>query len=125
MTHHVHEMQFAELKVTGAFYAVETLSVSLVGAQGDEVSVEAPAGEWNRGNGLVVDSGTTDMYLPVWKSKFYGAFALNRRVDLHAVDATPARWRAPDALVDFHTAADGQGPEELPLAHAKKERRFL
>ena len=63
-THHIHTMQFAELKVTGAFYAVETLSVSLVGAQGDESMVEAPAGEWNRGNGLVVDSGTTDMYLP-------------------------------------------------------------
>ena len=29
----------------------------------------------------------------MWKSKFYGAFALNRRVDLHAIDATPARWR--------------------------------
>ena len=27
---------------------------------------------------------------PVWKSKFYGAFMLNRRVDLHAIDATPA-----------------------------------
>ena len=61
---------------------------------------------------------------PVWKSKFYGAFVLNLRVDLHAIDATPARWRgdagsspldrastatssprndAPDALVDFHT----------------------
>ena len=47
----------------------------------------------------------------VWKSKFYGAFVLNRRVVLHAIDATPARWRAasspsnaPDALVDFHTA---------------------
>ena len=29
----------------------------------------------------------------VWKSKFYGAFVLNRRVDLHAIDATLARWR--------------------------------
>ena len=29
----------------------------------------------------------------MWKSKFYGAFVLNRRVDLHAIDATPARWR--------------------------------
>jgi hypothetical protein len=29
----------------------------------------------------------------VWKSKFYGAFVLNRRVVLHAIDATPARWR--------------------------------
>jgi hypothetical protein len=29
--------------------------------------------------------------LPVWKSKFYGAFALNRCVVLHAIDATPAR----------------------------------
>ena len=27
----------------------------------------------------------------VWKSKFCGAFVLNRRVDLHAIDATPAR----------------------------------
>jgi len=31
--------------------------------------------------------------LPVWKSKFYGAFVLDRRVVLHAIDATPARWR--------------------------------
>ena len=64
-------------------------------------------------------------YFAVWKSKFYGAFVLNHRVVLHAIDATPARWRgvarsspldrartaapspgndsAPVALVDFHT----------------------
>ena len=36
--------------------------------------------------------------------KIYGAFVLIRRVDLHAIDATPARWRGrPDTLVDFHT----------------------
>ena len=29
----------------------------------------------------------------VWKSKFYGVFVLNHRVVLHAIDATPARWR--------------------------------
>jgi len=29
----------------------------------------------------------------VWKSKFYGAFVLNHRVVLDAIDATPARWR--------------------------------
>ena len=29
----------------------------------------------------------------MWKSKFCGAFVLNRRVVLHAIDATPARWR--------------------------------
>ena len=29
----------------------------------------------------------------MWKSKFYGAFVLNRRVDLHAIDTTPARRR--------------------------------
>ena len=29
----------------------------------------------------------------VWKSKFYGAFVLNHRVVLHAIDATSARWR--------------------------------
>ena len=31
--------------------------------------------------------------VPVWKSRFYGAFVLNHRVVLHAIDATPARWR--------------------------------
>ena len=29
----------------------------------------------------------------VWKSKFYGAFVLILRVNLHAIDAPPARWR--------------------------------
>ena len=29
----------------------------------------------------------------MWKSKFYGAVALNLRVDLDAIDATPARRR--------------------------------
>jgi hypothetical protein len=55
--------------------------------------------------------------------KFYGAFALNLRVDLHAIDAacsmawccsfltarrasTTASSRAPEALIDFHTARD-------------------
>ena len=33
------------------------------------------------------------MFHPVWKSKVHGAFALNHRVVLHAIDATPARWR--------------------------------
>ena len=37
---------------------------------------------------------------PVWKSKFHGAFVLNRRVVLHAIDATP---KAPDSLVDLCT----------------------
>ena len=49
--------------------------------------------------------------VPVCKSKFYGAFVLNHRIILHAIDATPARWRgdagssplAAGALVDFHT----------------------
>ena len=30
---------------------------------------------------------------PVWKSKIDGVFVLNYRVVLHAIDATPARWR--------------------------------
>ena len=63
---------------------------------------------------------------------------LNRRVDLHAIDATPARWRgdagssplngantaasaprndfakncAPDSLFDFHTGADDVAEEQ-------------
>ena len=41
----------------------------------------------------------------MWKSKFHGAFVLNHRVTLHAIDAAPAASSpsAPDALVDFHT----------------------
>ena len=67
----------------------------------------------------------------MWKSKFYGAFVLNRRVVLHAIESASARWHGnagsspldgantaassprndlseelsgtPDALVDFHT----------------------
>ena len=35
----------------------------------------------------------TESWVPVRTSKLYGAFVLNRRVDLHAIDATPARWR--------------------------------
>jgi len=30
---------------------------------------------------------------PVWKSKFYGAFVLNHRVDLHAIEQASRRWR--------------------------------
>jgi len=29
-------------------------------------------------------------------NQIYGAFVLNRRVGLHAIDATPARWRGDD-----------------------------
>ena len=38
-------------------------------------------------------SASENMSRAVWESKFYGAFVLNYRVVLHAIDATPARWR--------------------------------
>ena len=38
--------------------------------------------------GLISAPLSSSAALPVWKSKFYGAFVLNRRVDLHAIDAT-------------------------------------
>ena len=46
------------------------------------------------------------------KSKFRGAFVLNRRIVLHAIDATPARWRgnAGSSLLDrASTAASSPG----------------
>ena len=64
-------------------------------------------------------------------NQIYGAFVLNRRVDLHAIDATPARWRADvgsspldgtsaptsspctDTLVDFHTGPRPSGARRL------------
>ena len=45
---------------------------------------------------------------PVWKSKFYGAFVLNRRVVLHAIDATRARWRGDTSpVVHVHVVEKG------------------
>ena len=38
-------------------------------------------------------AASVDAPKPVLKSKFYGAFALNHRIILHAIDVTPARWR--------------------------------
>jgi len=49
-----------------------------------------------------VPAGRRDLR-PEWKSKFYGAFVLNHRVVLHAIDATPARW--PPRCVAY-TSAD-------------------
>ena len=68
----------------------------------------------------VVYDGQGQPSSAVWKSKFYGAVVLNRRVGLHAIDATPARWRgdvgssplnrartvASSPRNDFHTAPD-------------------
>ena len=45
------------------------------------------------------------MRYSVWKSKFYGAFVLNRRVNLHAIDAMP-RWRG--GVCQFFTARQSQ-----------------
>ena len=41
----------------------------------------------------VIDGTAAKVVRPVWKSNLYSAFVLNRRVDLHAIDAAPARWR--------------------------------
>ena len=41
------------------------------------------------------------------KSKFYGAFVLNHRVVLHAIDATPARWRG-DRFLAARRSQDGR-----------------
>ena len=51
----------------------------------------------------------------MWKSKFYGAFVRNHRVDFQAINATPRAGIA-DSLVDFYTGADG-----LELVRASQE----
>ena len=45
---------------------------------------------------------------PVWKSKFYGTFVLNHRVVLHAINATPARWRGDAGSSPLDRARDGR-----------------
>ena len=42
--------------------------------------------------GFLATTLTVDVITCV-EIKFYGAFVLNHRVVLHAIDATPARWR--------------------------------
>ena len=50
-------------------------------------SLDVAAVEMELGSPLNYDS---ELQTAVWKSKFYGAFVLNHRVLLHAIDATPA-----------------------------------
>ena len=41
-----------------------------------------------QGKTLYADNDDDEELPAVWKSKFYGAFVLNHRVYLHAIDAT-------------------------------------
>ena len=60
-----------------------------------------------------------DALLPVWKSKFYGVFVLNRRVDLHAIDAMLARWRGDvgSSLLDGASTAASSPRNDLCTRH--------
>ena len=42
---------------------------------------------------LDMDELLDDVGMNLRGNQIYGAFVLNRRADLHAIDATPARWR--------------------------------
>ena len=65
---------------------------SLRRSPSDEPYLE-PRDEDEAPNALVKVARSSTALPAVWKSKFYGSFVLNRRVVLHAIDATPARWR--------------------------------
>ena len=59
----------------------------------------------------------------MWKSKFYGAFVLNRRVVLHAIDATPARWRHRREMIStqvLRTAPQFKRATLIVIAHRLK-----
>ena len=64
---------------------------------------------------------------PVWKSKFYGAFVLNRRVVLHAIDATPARWRgdAGSSPLDGASAATSSPRNDLVKNSRVRPKHWL
>ena len=65
---------------------------SLRRSPSDEPYLE-PRDDDDAPNALVKVARSSTALPAVWKSKFYGSFVLNRRVVLHAIDATPARWR--------------------------------
>ena len=52
-------------------------------------------------------------------NQIYGAFDLNRRVDLHAIDATPARWRGDvgSSPLDGASAATSSPRNDLVKNH--------
>ena len=75
--------------VTGASFDAQFRSARDLAAKGE-------AFVWN------LPSNVRDQKRPVRKSEFYGAFVLNRRAVLHAIDATPARWRGDAGLHPTH-----------------------
>ena len=52
---------------------------------------------WSTGVAFALDRYVYSHLFALWcrlcGNQIYGTFVLNRRVDLHAIDATPARWR--------------------------------
>ena len=59
---------------------------------------------------------TSKMFSPVWKSN-YGAFVLNCRVDPHAIDATPARWRGDAGSSPLDGASTAASSPRNDLVH--------
>ena len=53
----------------------------------------ATTGPWSARCRPTIIRGVCSGRLILCGNQIYGAFALNRRVNLHAIDATPARWR--------------------------------
>ena len=51
--------------------------------------------------------------------KFYGAFVLNNRVVLHAIDATPARWRDDAGSLPLDGASTAASSPRNDLVHPK------
>ena len=69
VSQHTSQMVFAKLLITGrGFYGVETLGIALSTwdhyAAGFATEVDVSNSVYNQGEGLIVDSGTTDIYLP-------------------------------------------------------------
>ena len=62
------------------------------------------------------DGDQAAMFVPVHTSRFHGAFVLHRRVDLHAIDATPARWRGGAGSSPFDGASTAAHPTHLLIS---------
>jgi len=55
-------------------------------------------------------------FVAVHKSKFHGAIALNLRVVVHAIDATPARWRGDVGSSPLDTGSSSVRRASLPCS---------
>ena len=126
VSQHTAPMEFAKLLITSrGFYGVETLGIALSTSPTytahSAVNLQVSASVYNAGDGLIVDSGTTDVYLPSGCASAWRA-AWSQIVHTWAYDMDGTVYLTPQDLAAFpyiHVrvrAEDGAGEMVISIA---------